>query len=62
MKQEQKDIWVKYLEDVIRRLKNDEFRSMTMDAKRPLIPDEDGNPVRDMAHPRTLDIHFVVKD
>ena len=62
MKQEQKDICIKYLENVIRRIECDEFYGITMNEKRPMIPDEDGNPVRDTAHSRTLDIHFVVKD
>ncbi|RKY28538.1 MAG: hypothetical protein DRP83_00625 [Planctomycetota bacterium] len=62
MKQEQKDICIKYLEGVIRRIECDEFYGMTMNEKRPMIPDEDGNPVRDTAHSCTLDIHFVVNE
>ena len=62
MKPEYKEVCIKYLERVIERLKNDEFYDMRMVEQKPMVPNEEGEIVRDMSKSRTLDIYIKVKD
>jgi hypothetical protein len=61
MSPEYREVCVKYLERVIERVKNDEFYDMCMTEKKPMVPNEEGEIVRDSSRARTLDISIKVK-